>query len=72
MMWLGWGGGWMALWMVLFWGGVALLVVWGLRALDPRTRDDDSRASRILDERFARGEIDDEEYARMSSAIRGR
>lgn len=71
MMWFGWGGGWMVLSMIAFWGGIILLVAWGLRALDPRTRDE-AGSHRILGERFARGEIDEAEYERMSATLRGR
>lgn len=71
----GWGG-WlvMTLTMVAFWG----LVVWGLvaifrgtarsddRNVDGRTRD----PKEILDERFARGEIDAEEYRARRDVLR--
>ena len=78
MMWwsdgLGWGG-WivMTLSMVAFWS----LVVFGVIALfrgspedrsvrPPRERD----AQQILDERFARGEIDRDEYEARLAALR--
>lgn len=52
--------GWLT--MLLFWAAVIFVIVWAVRSTDgPRRRDGDS-ASRILDERFARGEIDREEY----------
>lgn len=62
MMW-NWGaGGWLAgLWMMLFWVGVVLLVVWAVRGL-PANRSSRS-ALDILEERFARGEIDATELA---------
>ncbi len=73
MMWdNGWGAGqWVAMsvMMVLFWG----LIVAGIIALVHATRSDrhtppapaphESSARRILDERFARGELDADEYA---------
>lgn len=59
---MGWGGGLLALiTMVVFWGGLLTAVILVIRHLSgPRTT---SSAQRILDERFARGEIDADEYA---------
>ncbi|TDW29762.1 SHOCT domain-containing protein [Cryobacterium psychrophilum] len=80
----GWGGdswgmgGWivMAVLMVLFWGGVITLVIvvllrrprsdQGTTALRPSHHD----AERILNERFARGEIDETEYLARRTALR--
>ena len=62
----GWhDGAWGIIWMVLSWGVIIGLVWVGLRAF---TRDGDRRepsrtAKDILAERFARGEIDADEYA---------
>jgi putative membrane protein len=77
MWWFGPGGWWMALWMLLFWGGVILLVVWGVRALSDgghglRRGEDGSRALHILEERFARGEIDRDEFEQRRSTLEGR
>ena len=77
----GWGG-WilMSLMMVAFWALVAVAVV----ALFRGTRPDTDRrnggegstgvdeAHRILDERFARGEIDLEEYQARQAALTAR
>lgn len=73
-----WG---MGLGMVLFWlmllVSVALVVSW---AVDGRWRRpgaappgaaESSAARAILDERLARGEIDEETYRRTSAALRG-
>jgi putative membrane protein len=76
MMW-GWNGwnwwGWalMSFSMIAFWG----LVVWGIVTLFRRPGPDDSRPGRadpeqILAERFARGEIDEEEYQRRLETLR--
>ena len=65
MMW-GWGaGGWLGgLWMVLFWVGIMLLVVWAVQGLaTSRPSRGGGRAHDILEERFARGEIDATELA---------
>ncbi len=59
----GWdpGAGWMLLWMALFWGGTILLIIWGVRQLTGSNRPSGSRALEILEERYARGEIDSDE-----------
>ena len=59
MMW-NWGaGGWLGgLWMVLFWVGVVLLIVWAIRGLSTVQSPVGRSALDILEERFARGEID--------------
>ena len=62
MMWGGWGAGWMFLWMALFWGGTILLIIWGVRQFTPNNRQGGNRALEILEERYARGEIDREEF----------
>ena len=77
MMWNGgWGGGqWiaMSLMMIVFWGFVVVAVI----ALVRTTRSDShvqappsgGEARRILDERFARGEIEADEYARRRDLL---
>lgn len=70
-------GGWstgewiaMSLTMVVFWGVLVALVVWLMRSFrDDRdgttaTPSTKPHADELLAERFARGEIDPEEYAR--------
>jgi putative membrane protein len=69
----GWGlGGFflMLVFMVLFWGAVIALVVWAIRQFRP-ARPEGDPAMRILEERFARGEIDAEEFTRRRDALRG-
>lgn len=73
----GWGG-WlvMSLMMVAFWG----LVIWGLVAIFRSNSQDSERGTgtgprrrdpmEILDERFARGEIDAEEYRTRQDVLR--
>lgn len=79
----GWGMGWM--WFIgpLIIAGTVLLVVFLLRgnvtgspgggeSTRPQVpRDERSRAREILDERYARGEIDDEEYRDRLRHLRG-
>lgn len=77
MMW-GWdgmaAGGW--IFMTVFWVALIALVVWAVAALFPRGRSDDGARrdspEDILDRRYARGELDAEEYRRMREALRGR
>lgn len=59
----GWGLGgiFMILWWVLVIVGIAALVKWIMSASDKRGSNA-RRALDILDERYARGEIDQEEY----------
>ncbi|HSJ85412.1 MAG TPA: SHOCT domain-containing protein [Acidimicrobiia bacterium] len=58
-----WGyGGFGFIWMALFWIGVILLVIWAVRrAAEPTPRQQHS-ALEILEERFARGELDPDEF----------
>ncbi len=84
MMYWGPGFGWAGmifggLMMLLFWVVVILLAIWAIRALTRRggwqsrdmshtsTRDDNALA--ILRERYAKGEIDKEQYERMRADL---
>ena len=67
----GWGWGHMffgSFMMLLFWGGLIILIVFAVRSMgagSPRGSDGPApgnRAIDILEERYARGEIDKEEY----------
>jgi putative membrane protein len=73
----GWGGSWlvMALMFLMFWGVVVSLVIYLVRRGHVRNDADQIRpahheAERILTERFARGEIDEEEFTKRRSALR--
>jgi putative membrane protein len=73
MMWeFGMDGGWMILMMVLFWGGTILLVMWGVRQFTGRSQPPGDRAMGILNERYARGEITDEEFESMRQTLSDR
>ena len=73
----GWNGNWwvMAIWMVLFWAVIIGGIVVAVRALTGpalRRRDDafpPSDAAGILEERFARGEIDEEEFRKRRDLL---
>jgi putative membrane protein len=82
MMWYGSGPtswvGWflMMIVMVLFWGGIIALVVWLVRSSRWYTGRSETGAIRpdarsILQERFARGEIDAEEYEERLRVLEG-
>ena len=66
----GYGNGWlgglfMAVAMLLFWGGLITVILLLARHYLPRRHpgsDERDTARRLLDERFARGDIDAEEY----------
>jgi len=66
------GFGWLGmLMMLLFWGGVALLVVWGLRNLfTNRALRVEPDAEEILRQRFAHGDISSDEFAQAREALR--
>jgi len=67
------GGFWMGMWMLVFWVALVLLVVWVVRTLsDGKSSPKESRAMAILEERFARGEIDRDEFEQRRSALEGR
>lgn len=63
----GWDWVWGTLMMVVFWGGLAAVVVFAVRAFGSNPRrvsaeSDKPDAQAILDARFARGEISEEEF----------
>ncbi len=68
-----WGWGWMLMGMLMmigFWGLVAWVIVTAVRR--PEARSSTRDAQEILDERFARGELDVDEYRQRSDALRAR
>lgn len=73
-----WGGNWLGggwwfggLMMVAFWALVIGGVVWLVRVVSPAGGGaaERSRAKAILEERFARGEISEEEFRRMREEL---
>ncbi|MDX1619459.1 MAG: SHOCT domain-containing protein [Nitriliruptorales bacterium] len=69
MMWAGWGWHW--LWMVVVWAVVIALVAWAVVRVAPTNGPRGGQARQILDERYARGEIDDDEYRRLRASLEG-
>ena len=61
----GMGGGWLL--MVLFWGLVLVGLVWLIRSLSSQSRG--KTALEILQERYARGDIQKEEYEQRKRDI---
>lgn len=65
--------GWMWIWPVLVLVGlvaiVAAVVLWARGGSGPSAPDAVGRARQVLDERFARGEIDEDQYRRMREAL---
>jgi putative membrane protein len=72
----GWGGWWfvMPLLTVAFWAAVIWVVVSIVRGRPDPNRAANARPARpdeILAQRYARGEIDDDEYRRRLDTLRG-
>ncbi len=62
------GVGW--IWMGLFWIVVLGAVIWGVRALSGRrTSSTDTGALETLRQRYARGEIEQEEYEQTKRTL---
>jgi putative membrane protein len=61
---------------ILFWGGIVFLIAWTVTRIFPTGRGDDrsdvprDSAEEILRQRFARGEINAEEYERSLEILR--
>ena len=64
--------------MLLFWGAISALIVFAVRGFSPTASAGGSAGSRpggksnaedILRERYARGEIDEEEYERRKAKL---
>jgi len=80
MMWHGHGYGWWGLLvgglvMVLFWGGIIFSVVWAAKAVFQKGHQfgeegKPTSALDILDQRYAKGEIDKETYQEMKADIK--
>ena len=69
----GWGALFMTITTVLFWGLIILGVIALFRYLNRGDRSTVSRSTpeQVLAERFARGELDEQEYRRHLDTLRG-
>ena len=66
-------GWWMAfgwVWMVIFWGGLIALIVWGIKKLTERGGSTSkSNPLDIAKERYANGEISREEFEQIKKGL---
>jgi putative membrane protein len=69
MMGSGFGFGIPGLGMIIFWGLIILLVVWLARSVSGERPSERKSARQILDERYANGEIDRQEYEQKKQAL---
>ena len=75
MMWYMWDmpigmGWWMIVWMVVFWGGLIALIVWGIKKLTERGNSTPKRRPLdIAKERYAKGEISREEFEQIKKDL---
>ena len=78
MMWHMWDitsgmGWWMAfggVWMVIFWGGLIVLIVWGIKKLTERGGSTSKHDPLdIAKERYAKGEISEEEFNQLEKNL---
>jgi len=70
----GYGGAVMTLLMLIFWVAIIALVVWAFRSAtrsEQNTTPARPRPLDILETRYARGEIDDEEFERRRKVLEG-
>ena len=68
----GWGGGpWIGIVWLLFWAALVIGAVYLLRRR-PTQRDPGESAAAALAERYARGEIDEDEYRKRLRVLRER
>jgi putative membrane protein len=60
-----------SLMMVLFWGGLILLVVWVIRAKGGPSANSSDRPQEVLKRRLAAGEITTDEYEKTRRVLEG-
>jgi putative membrane protein len=71
--WYGFGPGmWLgSLMMLIFWGGLIVLIVWAVRQFGPRQRSSAEEPMAVLRRRLAAGEITQEQYEQARRALQG-
>ena len=57
--------------MLLFWGGLAVLVVWAVRAIGGNRTNNSCHALEVLRTRLAAGEITHDEYEKTRRVLQG-
>ena len=57
--------------MLLFWGGLALLVVWAVKAVTGHRPSNSGHALEVLRTRLAAGEITPDEYEKTRKVLQG-
>ena len=65
-------GWWMILgsiWMVLFWGGLIVLVIWGIKKLAQSGGGGTKNALDVAKERYAKGEITREQFEQIKKDL---
>jgi len=63
-------GWWMIAWMVLFWGGLIALIVWGITKLSGRDGSTPKHYPlELAKERYAKGEISKEEFEQLKKDL---
>jgi uncharacterized membrane protein len=67
---MGWWMIFAGIWMLLFWGGLILGVVWLVTQMSRSTDGGEDSALKTARELYARGEISQEEFAQISSELR--
>jgi putative membrane protein len=76
MYWNGGWGGWLAMSLVMLalWGVAIWAIVYVVRGRSPRNEGsrEEPKALDVLEERFARGEIDEEEFRQRRATLLGR
>ena len=68
--WMMFGG----IWMVIFWGSIIALIIWGIKKLTERSGSVSSSINKlnpldIAKERYAKGEISKEDFARIKKDL---
>jgi len=67
---MGWWMGFGVIWMVIFWGGLVALIVWGVKKLTERGDSDPKRDPLgVAKERYAKGEISREEFEQIKKDL---
>ncbi len=75
MMWGYYNGGWGwwsvagFAWMILFWGAIIWLVVWGTNRLSRRDASEKTTATEIAKMRYARGEVTKEQFEQIKKDL---